>query len=118
MLRPWEFSLSEDIEPRRDTPIYLQVVHALIRDIRRGRLLPGSILPSTRTLADALGVNRKTIVLAYDDLVAQGWLATNGTRGTFVSDRLPEPVHRSQPTATAPTRRRGQTTCSAPRLNQ
>ena len=92
MLRPWEFSLSEDIEPRRDTPIYLQVVHALIRDIRRGRLLPGSILPSTRTLADALGVNRKTIVLAYDDLVAQGWLATNGTRGTFVSDRLPEPV--------------------------
>jgi GntR family transcriptional regulator/MocR family aminotransferase len=92
MLRPWSFSLSQDIDPRSETPIYLQVVHALIQDIRRGRLLPGTILPSTRAMADTLGVNRKTIVLAYDDLAAQGWLETSGTRGTFVSDRLPEPV--------------------------
>jgi len=92
MLRPWKFSLSRDIDPRGETPIYLQVVHALIQDIRRGRLLPGTILPSTRAMADTLGVNRKTIVLAYDDLVAQGWLETGSTRGTFVSDRLPEPV--------------------------
>ncbi|QGM45864.1 PLP-dependent aminotransferase family protein [Methylocystis heyeri] len=92
MLRPWDFSLSREIDPRSETPIYLQVVHALIQDIRRGRLLPGTILPSTRAMAEALGVNRKTIVLAYDDLIAQGWLETSGTRGTFVSDRLPEPV--------------------------
>jgi GntR family transcriptional regulator / MocR family aminotransferase len=92
MLRPWNFSLSQDIDPHSETPIYLQVVHALIGDIRRGRLLPGTILPSTRAMADALGVNRKTIVLAYDDLAAQGWLETSGTRGTFVSDRLPEPA--------------------------
>jgi GntR family transcriptional regulator/MocR family aminotransferase len=91
MLRPWKFSLSRDIDPHSETPIYLQVVHALIQDIRRGRLLPGTILPSTRAMADTLGVNRKTIALAYDDLVAQGWLETGGTRGTFVSDRLPEP---------------------------
>src|SRR3974390_1220092 len=73
MLRPWSFSFSRDVDPRSETPIYLQVVHALIQDIRRGRLLPGNILPSTREMADTLGVNRKTIVLAYHDLVAQGW---------------------------------------------
>jgi GntR family transcriptional regulator/MocR family aminotransferase len=92
MLRPWKFSLIEQIDPWRDTPVYLQIVQALIHDIRRGRLLPGAILPSTRAMADTLGVNRKTIVLAYDDLVAQGWLTTLGTRGTFVSETLPEPA--------------------------
>ncbi len=81
MLRPWKFSLSRDIDPRSETPIYLQVVHALIQDIRRGRLLPGTILPSTRAMADTLGVNRKTIVLAYDDLVAQGWLKRAAREG-------------------------------------
>lgn len=95
MLRPWKFSLSDGIDPGLDTPVYLQVVHAIIQDIRRGRLLPGSALPSSRAMADALGVNRKTVVLAYDDLVAQGWLAAHGTRGTFVSERLPEPVSRA-----------------------
>lgn len=92
MLRPWTFNPSHAIEPGQETPVYLQVVQALIHDIRRGRLRPGSTLPSTRAMAESLGVNRKTIVLAYDDLVAQGWLATHGTRGTFVSDRLPEPL--------------------------
>lgn len=90
MLRPWKFSLAERIDPRRRAPIYLQIVHALIHDIRRGRLTPGAALPSTREMAEALGVNRKTIVLAYDDLIAQGWFATRGTRGTFVSEQLPE----------------------------
>ncbi len=101
MLRPWRFSLSEGVAPRSQTPLYLQVVHALIQDIRRGRLLPGTILPSTRAMADALGVNRKTVVLAYDDLAAQGWLETSGTRGTFVSNRLPEPVSVTAPGAGA-----------------
>jgi GntR family transcriptional regulator/MocR family aminotransferase len=92
MLRPWKFSLADKIDPRRGAPIYLQIVHALIHDIRRGRLSPGAALPSTREMAEALGVNRKTIVLAYDDLIAQGWFSTSGTRGTFVSEQLPEPL--------------------------
>ncbi len=34
-------------------------------------------------------MNRKTAVLAYEELVAQGWLSTEKTRGTFVSSELP-----------------------------
>ncbi|ATQ66497.1 MULTISPECIES: PLP-dependent aminotransferase family protein [Methylosinus] len=90
MLRPWTFQLTERIDARRGAPLYLQIVHALIHEIERGRLVPGAPLPSSRELAASLGVNRKTIVLAYDDLVAQGWFSTDRTRGTFVSAQLPE----------------------------
>src|SRR5690606_31754256 len=44
----------------------------------------------SRQLAQILGVNRKTIVLAYEDLIAQGWLTSLGTRGTVVSPSLPD----------------------------
>ena len=92
MLRPWQVSLSERIDSALPTPVYLQIIQALIRDIERGRLRSGEFLPSSRDLADALGVNRKTVVLAYEDLIAQGWLSSEGTRGTMVSSSLPEPV--------------------------
>jgi GntR family transcriptional regulator / MocR family aminotransferase len=82
--------LSERIDARLETPLYMQVIHALIHEIQRGRLLPGASLPSSRQLAQILGVNRKTIVLAYEDLIAQGWLTSVGTRGTIVSPSLPD----------------------------
>src|SRR3546814_17478807 len=74
MLRPWQVSLGARIDPSRDVPIYMQIIQALIRDIERGRLTSGTYLPSSRQLAKVLGVNRKTVVFAYADLIAQGWL--------------------------------------------
>lgn len=97
MLRPWKISLAERVDRRRSIPVYQQIVQALIHDIQRGRLLPGTFLPSSRELATTLGVNRKTIVIAYDDLIAQGWLASDGTRGTIVSSSLPELAPRPAP---------------------
>src|SRR5689334_19020309 len=90
MLRPWKVLLAERIDPDGETPLYMQIIHALIHEIQRGRLLPGTFLPSSRELATAFGVNRKTIVLAYEDLIAQGWLASSGTRGTIVATSLPD----------------------------
>ena len=46
-------------------------------------------MPGTREMADSLEVNRKTVVQAYEELVAQGWLSTEKRRGTFVSANLP-----------------------------
>jgi GntR family transcriptional regulator / MocR family aminotransferase len=97
VLRPWKISLAERVDRGRSIPVYQQIVQALIHDIQRGRLSPGNFLPSSRELAATLGVNRKTIVLAYDDLIAQGWLASDGTRGTIVSDSLPELAPRLLP---------------------
>lgn len=92
MLRPWTLGLSERIDPSRRVPIYVQIIQALVRDIESGRLSSGTYLPSSRELAAALGVNRKTVVLAYEDLIAQGWLASAGTRGTMVSTSLLMPA--------------------------
>ncbi|MFD2137251.1 GntR family transcriptional regulator [Novosphingobium resinovorum] len=92
MLRPWQISLSQRIDAARSEPVYMQIIQAVIRDIESGRLTSGSYLPSSRELAAGLGVNRKTVVLAYEDLIAQGWLSSAGTRGTMVSTALPDPA--------------------------
>jgi GntR family transcriptional regulator / MocR family aminotransferase len=91
MLRPWDLNWSETIPVRRESSVsvHLQIVQAVIDEIQRGRLPAGAALPGARKLAALLGVNRKTIVLAYDELIAQGWLTTQEKRGTFVSPALP-----------------------------
>jgi len=80
--------------PRRGVggaAVFVQVAAAIAGDIRRGVLRSGDRLPSTRVLADQFAVNRNTIVAAYDELAAQGWVVARGPRGTFVCDALPEP---------------------------
>ncbi|WP_262965710.1 MocR-like pyridoxine biosynthesis transcription factor PdxR [Methylobacter psychrophilus] len=69
--------------------VYLQITQKIIIDIQLGRLPPSTMMPGSRKLADSLNINRKTIVQAYDELVAQGWLSTESRRGTFVSAKLP-----------------------------
>jgi GntR family transcriptional regulator/MocR family aminotransferase len=87
VLRPWPFKIL--VRRRSQTPVYLQIVHALVDEIRRGRLSSGTALPGTRELAESLQVNRKTVVQAYDELQAQGWVQSELTRGTFISATLP-----------------------------
>jgi GntR family transcriptional regulator / MocR family aminotransferase len=63
------------------------MVQQAIRDaIRTGRLHPGDPLPSTRALASDLGVARGTIVEAYEQLAAEGWLEARHGQGTRVAD--------------------------------
>lgn len=90
MARTWQISLSERIDPALPGPLYMQIIQAVIRDIESGRLVSGTYLPSSRELAGLLGVNRKTVVLAYEDLIAQGWLTSSTTRGTMVAGALPD----------------------------
>src|SRR5262249_36110564 len=59
-----------------------------------GSLAPGSKLPSSRALAVELGAARNTIVNAYDQLLAEGYLKGKLGSGTYVSQSLPE--HRLQ----------------------
>ena len=85
MLRPWEL----DVELMRDSTIsiHAQIANKIIEGIQQGRFAVGLALPGTRELAIKLGVNRKTIVHAYEELIAQGWLNAESKRGTFVSSR-------------------------------
>ncbi|MCX4419309.1 PLP-dependent aminotransferase family protein [Streptomyces mirabilis] len=70
---------------------------ALREAVRTGRLTPGVRLPSSRSLAADLGVSRTTVVDAYADLVAEGWLTARQGSGTRVAIRV-EP-HRAAPAA-------------------
>ncbi|MDE2238795.1 MAG: PLP-dependent aminotransferase family protein [Rhodospirillales bacterium] len=87
MLRPWDLKIVLDREAAQ--PAYLQIVQALMDGIKAGRLAPGRALPGTRELGRELGVNRKTVQQAYEELLAQGWLTSEAKRGTFVSAALP-----------------------------
>jgi GntR family transcriptional regulator/MocR family aminotransferase len=87
MLRPWTPNII--IRRKGEASLHQQIVHALIEEIRTGRLSPGSALPGSRKLADQLEVNRKTVVQAYEELIAQGWLTADITRATFVSADFP-----------------------------
>ncbi|WP_214404501.1 PLP-dependent aminotransferase family protein [Pseudonocardia lacus] len=75
-----------------------QIEGELRSAIRTGRLAPGATVPSTRALAGDLGVTRRVVIEAYDQLVAEGYLLSRPGAGTTVN-RVP-PV-------TAPARRPG-----------
>jgi DNA-binding transcriptional MocR family regulator len=77
-----------NIDLKRDAamPLYLQIKEQLQGRIEQGVLLPGTRLPATRTLAGDLDVSRVTVVNAYAELEAEGWVRAYVGRGTFVSD--------------------------------
>lgn len=96
-VRGW--SLTLDLRAPSQTPLFLRIARALEEDIRRGRLVPGAPLPGSRTLAESLGVHRNTVLAAYRELEAQGWISSARARSTFVSPTLPDVPAR--PTAAA-----------------
>jgi GntR family transcriptional regulator / MocR family aminotransferase len=78
---------------------------ALRAAIREQRLAAGQRLPSTRALADDLGIARGTVVEAYAQLQAEGYLTARPGAGTWVADVLaapPRPAQRAAPPERAP----------------
>jgi GntR family transcriptional regulator/MocR family aminotransferase len=71
-------------------PVFAQIADGLARAIRGGRLSPGDRLPGSRSLAASLAVHRNTVLAAYSELLAQGWIVGEAGRGTFVSSAVPE----------------------------
>jgi len=63
---------------------------ALREAVRSGRLAAGTALPSSRALAQDLGVARNTVVDAYGQLIAEGWLTARHGSGTWVAERSAE----------------------------
>ncbi|MGR3290668.1 MAG: GntR family transcriptional regulator, partial [Paracoccaceae bacterium] len=76
------------IERNSSVPIYRQLDASLRRIILNGTLAAGQKLPSTRDLAQELGVSRITVKSVYEQLVAEGYALARTGAGTFVSDGL------------------------------
>lgn len=69
-------------------PLYKQIAEQIEQRISSGEFGPGSYLPSERTLSKELGVNRSTIVAAYDELQAAGMIERIQGSGTIVSQDI------------------------------
>jgi len=82
-------------------PLHRQVYDQLRAAILTGRLAAGDRLPSSRALAQSLGVSRSTTVLAFDQLLAEGYLVTRTGAGTYVPTELPELKLEASPTGPA-----------------
>ena len=102
--RPGERGLDLHLDLRG--PRVRTALEAALRDaVRSGRLAGGSLMPSSRSLASDLGIARNTVVSAYTQLVAEGWLTSRPGAGTHVAAdlaRLPHPIPERAPAEPQP----------------
>ena len=80
-----EFSIPLSVDGE---PLFRQVYVGLRKAILTGGLPSGGRLPSTRDLAEQLGISRTVVVLAYDHLLAEGFVEGRRGSGTYVSSSL------------------------------
>jgi len=66
-----------------------QIRQIVASAVLAGRFKPGDRLPSTRKLADHLKISRITVTLAYQELIADGYLETQDRSGCYVSHNAP-----------------------------
>ncbi len=78
------------VNPESPVAMYRQLYTGIRNAILSGQLMSGQRLPATRVLASQLKISRNTVLLAFDDLAAEGYLESNTGSGTFVSTQLPE----------------------------
>jgi DNA-binding transcriptional MocR family regulator len=78
-------AFSINIDRESEEPIYKQLIRQIQMQIESGELPAGTRLPASRTLAKKIDVSRISVVNAYAELRAEGYLSAHAGRGTFVS---------------------------------
>ena len=75
-------------QPRSKDPLFRQIFDQIASRIRDRTFPPGHRLPPTRALAKELSTHRNTIVRAYEELEAAGFVTSTVGKGTFVAEHL------------------------------
>lgn len=75
-----------DLQGGGKTPLYEKIYEYIKKEITDGKIKEGEKLPSTRLLAKNLAVSRSTVDMAYDQLLAEGYIKAEPCRGFFVCD--------------------------------
>lgn len=78
------------LDRRGAKPLYRQIYDWFQQAIVSGELPPGRRMPSTRSLASALGISRISVLNAFEQLHAEGYLQGRVGSGTYVADTIPE----------------------------
>lgn len=72
------------IDSTSKTPAYLQIYEFIKKEISAGNITEGTFLPSSRALAVFLQVSRSTVLMAYDQLLAEGYIDSVPQKGYIV----------------------------------
>ncbi len=97
MIKKWSFYFDLDTE-NQSVPLYQQIANKIKEMIHSGILKKGNVLPSSRELAEELGISRKTVVNAMEQLVYKGILVNKERVGFFVAERKGHTQENAQPT--------------------
>jgi GntR family transcriptional regulator / MocR family aminotransferase len=81
-------------DERESTPMYRRLYDWFRSAILTGELRPGQKLPSTRYLASELNVSRITVLCAFQQLAAEGYIVSSAGSGTYVAKSIPDQVTR------------------------
>lgn len=84
------------LDSQSNTPLHRQLYEEIRRAILSGRLAPRTRVPSTRSLAESLGISRATVTASYDYLLSEGYLEAVTGSGTYVGKTLPDELLRTQ----------------------
>ncbi|MBM7097407.1 MULTISPECIES: GntR family transcriptional regulator [Alteribacter] len=75
-----------NIDPKKNVPLYEQIIHQVKEMCAKGLLKPEEKLPSVRELSSQIVINPNTVSKAYKELERQGVIMTIRGRGTFISE--------------------------------
>lgn len=84
-----ELFVSFTLDRSAATPLFRQLYAAVKDAVLRGTLSAGMRLPPTRELCRLMGVSRQTVLSAWDQLMAEGYLSGTVGKGTFIGSLLP-----------------------------
>lgn len=80
------------VDPSDPRTLQRQLFDQIREMILDNRLRSGDHVPASRALSEQLGVSRNTVILAYEQLLSEGYIESRPNVGTFVSTNLPERV--------------------------
>jgi len=78
------------VDRRAPAPIHRQIYDGYRAAIAAGNLRSGQRIPSTRALAEELGISRIPVLNAYSQLLSEGYFESRIGAGTLVSHSLPD----------------------------
>ena len=74
------------IDTKHKVPVYEQIYIFIKNAIVKGEMKAGEALPSSRMLAEYLQCSRSTVLMAYDQLVAEGYICSVPQKGCYVME--------------------------------
>lgn len=79
------FDLSIDLDMNSKKHLYQQIYEYIKNEMKKGKLIQGDKLPSTRSLAQFLQVSRSTVELSYEQLASEGYIESKPYKGYYIS---------------------------------